>query len=98
MIKFRGKFKAMLREKLYARQLKLPRSMSVEDFEELLRQLTSIAWSVKVYDAYRDGSSVATYLARYIKGGPIGNSRLLSLENGVRVDRTSSQWRISNDP
>ncbi len=77
MIKFRGKFKAMLREKLYARKLKLPRAMSVEDFEDLLRQLTSGAWNVKVYDAYRDGASVATYLARYIKGGPIGNSRLL---------------------
>jgi hypothetical protein len=97
MIKFRGKFKAMLREKLSARKLKLPRAMSVEDFENLLRQLTSGAWNVKVYDAYRDGSSVATYLARYIKGGPIGNSRLIAVENGEVVFRYRLPARRGGD-
>ena len=82
MIKFRGKFKAMLREKLRRGLLKLPPDFTREDFERMLGQLTALPWNVKVYDAYRDGVSVATYLARYIKDGPIGNSRLLSLEDG----------------
>lgn len=82
MIKFRGKFKAMLRDKVRQGNIKLPAWMSLENFDALLKQLTSVPWNVKVYDAYRDGVSVATYLARYIKGGPIGNSRILSVENG----------------
>ena len=39
-------------------------------------------WNVKSLNRYPTGAGVATYLARYLKGGPIGNSRLLSLENG----------------
>jgi len=82
MIKFRGKFKAMLREKVRQGRIKLPAWMSLEDFDGLLKQLMGVPWNVKVYDAYRDGVSVAMYLARYIKGGPIGNSRVISLEDG----------------
>jgi len=82
MIKFRGKFKAMLREEVRQGRIKLPAWMSRENLDGLLKQLTSIPWNVKVYDAYRDGRSVAKYLARYIKGGPIGNARILSLEDG----------------
>ena len=37
---------------------------------------------LEICSSYSSGAGVATYLARYIKGGPIGNSRLLSLENG----------------
>ncbi len=82
MLKFRGKFKAMLRDKFRRGLLKLPPDFSPQDFERLLGKLNAVPWNVKVYDAYRDGHSVATYLARYIKGGPIGNSRLISLQDG----------------
>ncbi|TWU36723.1 putative transposase [Novipirellula aureliae] len=82
MIKFRGKFKAMLRDTLRRGVLKLPPDFTCNDFERLLGKLTAVPWNVKVYNAYRNGVTVATYLARYIKGGPIGNSRLLSLQDG----------------
>lgn len=82
MIKFRGKFKAMLRDKLRCGTLKLPPDFTPDDFERLMGQLTGVPWNVKLFDAYRNGISVATYLARYIKGGPIGNSRLRSLQDG----------------
>jgi hypothetical protein len=82
MIKFRGKFKAMLREKIASGQIRLPPSMTAESLELLLCELTRIEWNVKIHSSYPSGGGVATYLARYIKGGPIGNSRLLSVENG----------------
>jgi hypothetical protein len=40
---------------------------------------------------YGHGDGVATYLANYIKGGPIGNSRLLSMEDG----RVRFRYRLS---
>jgi len=92
MIKFRGKFKAMLRSKLRQGCLLLPPGLTPQDFERLLGRLTAVPWNVKVYDAYRDGVSVATYLARYIKGGPIGNSRLVDLQNG----RITFRHRLSH--
>ena len=97
MIKFRGKFKAMLREKVRKGTVKLPTWMSQEQFDDLLKQLTNKPWNVKVYDAYRDGLSVATYLARYIKGGPIGNSRILSIDNGVVTFRYRLPARQGGD-
>ena len=33
-------------------------------------------------DRYEHGTGVATYLANYLKGGPIGNHRLISDHNG----------------
>jgi hypothetical protein len=82
MIKFRGKFKAMLREQIRRGKLNLAPEMTQDALERLMQELSRTPWNVKVYPAYRNGLSVATYLARYIKGGPIGNSRLLSIENG----------------
>lgn len=81
MTKFRGKFKANLREKLNKGKLRLPPKMSRNHFYALLYKLSG-AWNVKIHDAYRDGQSVTTYLARYIKGGPMGNSRLISEQDG----------------
>ena len=61
--------------------------MSNDDFNKLLKQLRKVDWNVKILKRYSNGSGVATYLARYLKGGPIGNSRLLSLDNKQVVFR-----------
>ena len=90
MIKFRGKFKAMLKQKITSGQIKLPPSMTQQGFEALLRKLTKVDWNVKILTRYDSGAGVATYLAGYLKGGPIGNSRLLSLEDG----RVTFRYRI----
>ena len=82
MIKFRGKFTAMLRDQVRRGKFRLPPGMTQAALEQSMQQLKRIPWNVKVYPAYRDGLSVATYLARYIKGGPLGNSRLLSIAHG----------------
>ncbi len=37
---------------------------------------------MKIQERYDHGVGVATYLARYLKGGPIGNSRLVSMHGG----------------
>ncbi len=36
----------------------------------------------KMMERYEHGTGVATYLANYLKGGPIGNKRLISDHNG----------------
>ncbi|QDV46845.1 Putative transposase [Stieleria neptunia] len=90
MLKFRGKFKAMLQQKVQSGKIQLPDSMSASDFQKLLAKLSDKPWNVKIFDAYRDGSGVATYLARYIKGGPIGKSRLLDVQD----DKVVFRYRI----
>jgi hypothetical protein len=93
MIKFRGKFKAMLRARVRRGEIQLPAGMSGEELTRQLWRLTQKAWNVKIHDAYRHGSGVATYLARYLKGGPVGESRLITQREGGVVFR----YRIGTD-
>lgn len=82
MIKFRGKFKALLREEVARGRMRLPPSLTPTRLDSLLAKLTRINWNVRILERYDSGVGVATYLAGYLKGGPIGNSRLIKVEDG----------------
>lgn len=81
MKKFRGKFKAMLQDAIKRGKIQLPPSMNEATFEAMLRKVTRVDWNVKILKRYKSGVGVATYLARYLKGGPIGNSRLIEIDD-----------------
>jgi hypothetical protein len=91
MIKFRGKFKAMLRGAIASGKLRLPTKVTPEEMNRVFSKLNATPWNVKIHDVYGHGDGVATYLAHYIKGGPIGNSRLLGIEAG----RVKFRYRLS---
>ncbi len=82
MIKFRGKFRAMLLKLLANGKLTLPPDSKSNQWQSELNRLGRIAWNVKLMERYEHGTGVATYLANYLKGGPIGNKRLISDYNG----------------
>lgn len=82
MIKFRGKFRAMLLEKLRRGELVVPPDTSEARLRGLLNRLGRTTWNVKILQRYDHGDGVVTYLANYLKGGPIGNHRLLSQRAG----------------
>ena len=44
-------------------------------------------WNVRIMERYRHGAGVVTYLARYLRGGPIKNARLVAWD-GARVTFT----------
>jgi putative transposase len=39
---------------------------------------TQTKWNVRLMERYRHGAGVVTYLARYLRGGPIKNARLMA--------------------
>jgi hypothetical protein len=82
MVKFRGKFRAMLLELLVGGKLTLPPDSKLNRWQSELNRLGRVAWTVKLMERYEHGTGVATYLANYLKGGPIGNKRLISDHNG----------------
>lgn len=90
MIKFRGKFRAMLLEKLRRGELVVPPDTSEARLRSLLNKLGRTTWNVKILQRYEHGNGVATYLASYLKGGPIGNGRLLS----QRAGRVHFRYRV----
>src|SRR5262249_39996355 len=44
-------------------------------------------WNVHIRERYRHGAGVVTYLARYLRGGPLKNARLVAYD-GARVTFT----------
>lgn len=82
MTKFRGKFRAMLLRKLADGELRVPPDTTAIRLRSLLNKLGRTVWNVKILERYDHGSGVATYLANYLKGGPIANGRLLMQRDG----------------
>lgn len=80
MAVFRGKLLAALRTAWARQELQLPDELRPQAFLNLLTRLghpTKTRWHVHIQERYAHGSGVATYLARYMRGGPIKNARLV---------------------
>ncbi|MAA75594.1 MAG: IS91 family transposase [Salinisphaeraceae bacterium] len=79
------------------RKLALPGDCSVRDIRRLLFLLARKPRHVRIEKRYSHGRGVAGYLARYVKGGPIGNRRLTcTAQNKLRFryfDHRSHQHR-----
>src|SRR5207247_8735974 len=70
--------------------LALAEPMRPQQFVNRLNRLvnpTKTKWNVRIMERYRHGAGVVTYLARYLRGGPIKNARLVAYD-GARVTFT----------
>jgi hypothetical protein len=83
MLVFRGKFLGLLREAVERRRLRLPPDTSRQRLSSLLNRLGRKKWNVHLRARYAHGAGVAAYLARYLRGGPLKNTQLLSPEGGA---------------
>ena len=79
MVMFRGKFRALLLEKLS--ELHLPPNSNKLKWQNLLNRLGRTLWNVKLLERYDHGTGVLKYLARYLRGGPISPKRLLWMDD-----------------
>ena len=87
MAVFRGTMLAARRQALTREELVLPEAMRPQQWRNLLIRLghpTKTPWNVRIMERYRHGAGVVTYLARYLRGGPIKNTRLVAYD-GDRV-------------
>jgi hypothetical protein len=87
MAVFRGKLLAAIRQALAREELVLPEAVRPQPFLNLLTRLghpRKTQWNVHIRERYPHGAGVVTYLARYLRGGPIKNARLVAWD-GERV-------------
>lgn len=87
---FRGKYLEGLKQALIAGELIVPTGQSAQQVLNLCNKLGRIDWVLHCVKPYEHGYGVAKYLARYIRGGPIKNSQLLSTANNRVVFRYRS--------
>jgi hypothetical protein len=82
MAVFRGKLLAAIDTALRRGQLTLPVGLTLRHWETLRNKLSRQKWNVHIRERYPYGEGVLTYLARYIRGGPLSNARLVSCGAG----------------
>lgn len=94
MAVFRGKLLDALRQAVAQDALVLPEPMRPQQALNLLNRLgqaQKTPWNVHIRERYRHGAGVVTYLARYLRGGPIKNARLVAWDG----DRVTFTYRAS---
>jgi hypothetical protein len=94
MAVFRGKMLAAIRQALAREALTVPEPMRPQQVHNLLNRLghpTKTQWNVRIMERYRHGAGVVTYLARYLRGGPLKNARLVAWDG----DRVTFTYRAS---
>lgn len=62
-------------------KLRLPPDWDAARVKQLCRDLRHKRWNIEVCEPYEDPTKVLNYLGRYISGGPIGESRLLAMDD-----------------
>lgn len=80
--RFRERLMKAIRRSYDKGKLKLPSTWTRSQFSSILTACERIKWNVKFKEQYRHGKGVLLYLARYVRGGPIGNNRILSCDDG----------------
>jgi hypothetical protein len=94
MAVFRGKLLGALRTAWHRGALHLPEALRPQQFLNLLNRLghkQKTRWNVHIMTRYLHGTGVATDLARYLRGGPIKNARLVACDG-----RTVTFWETDN--
>jgi hypothetical protein len=72
----------------------LPKEITQQKWINLRNKLgRKVKWNVNIRERYSHGEGVVTYLARYLRGGPIANHRIVSCEN----DEVTFSYRINGE-
>jgi Putative transposase/Transposase zinc-binding domain len=98
MAVFRGKLLAAIRQGLHQGQLCVPEGKRLQQMDNVLNKLGRTKWHVHIRERYPYGQGVLVYLARYLRGGPISNARLLSCEGEQVVFRYEERAKGPGSP
>jgi hypothetical protein len=96
MAVFRGTMLAAIRQAWTRGALVLPEATRPQQLLNLLHRLghpRKTPWNVWIMERYRHGAGVVTYLARYLRGGPIKNARLVAYDG----DRVTFLYRARSE-
>lgn len=98
MMIFRGKINAFIKEAMMEGLLVLPPTETQQKIRNLCNKLGRKEWVVHFCKRYDHGKGVATYLARYVRGGPLKNKQIQAVgENHIRFSYTSHQSHQSEN-
>ncbi len=91
---FRGKLLAAVGKALDNEQLTLPSGVAPHQLRMLLNRLGRQPWHVQIMTRYAQGQGVVTYLARYLRGGPLHPARVVAWD----AQRVTFRYADNQDP
>jgi hypothetical protein len=77
---FARKVLEALRAGLRSGALAVPPGQRADRWERVLVKLGKRKWHVQIMERYAHGAGVATYLARYLRGGPMKDGRIVGFD------------------
>jgi predicted nucleic acid-binding Zn ribbon protein len=92
---FRGKVRAFVLKALDDGRLVLPEGSCLQSWKDELNRLGRVKWSVRVMEKYSHGRGVMSYLARKLRGGPILNSRIISVSEKAVVFHVDREEKLT---
>ena len=95
--RFRHTLLAALHGLLDQGVLDLPPTLTAADARALLNELADTPWHVRIEPPYASGNGLVVYLARYLRGGPIKNHRLVEF-TGTAVHFRYRDYRGHHRP
>ncbi len=78
---FRRNIRKAVMKALDKGELVLPDDMRPQQLRNLTNKLGRKKWNVRICEKYSHGDGVLTYLARYLRGGPVSNSRIVEIRD-----------------
>ncbi len=90
----RGKLLAAVGQALDHGQLTLPPGVTLPQLRMLLHRVGRKQWHVQIMTRYAQGQGVATYLARYLRGGPLKPARVVAWDD----QRVTFRYADTQDP
>lgn len=94
---FRGRFLDRLERLLRADELTLPPDIDRERAFRILAEAAATKWTPRIEARYPHGRGVLSYLARYVRGGPFRNHRLVAFADGKVTFRYRNYRRPGPD-
>ena len=82
MVKYRGKLLAHVDAAIKKGEVRLPADMSMQQWTNLKNKLgRKVKWNVNFRERYKNGRGVTIYMARYLRGGPVSNHRIVECDD-----------------
>ncbi|MCP4235350.1 MAG: transposase [Aestuariibacter sp.] len=84
MLKFRGTFCGLLHQALDAGDIDAPTQDTIGKWHGIIKKTQRKKWNVNLRERYDHGQGVATYLARYVRGGPVSDHQMTLSQGSIR--------------
>jgi hypothetical protein len=93
---FRGQVLGEIERLWLTGQLQTPPTWPADEVRQVLVAAARPTWNIRIAERYRQGRGVVKYLARYVRGGPLKDHRLVAFDGQAVTLRYGHQRELDD--